>query len=149
MEGKEIVTLTSCVEVYLRARRLDGYSDKTLYSYKLHLRRLALDLGADTAIDAIKLEHEIFEVLKQTALQVALDGYVVEAQEVEVVRVFQHLLREFGLRSGQCSIEIRECRALPFIQFGFDLGFEHGSAPAVLYGGAGVPLTQLGLFNLL
>ena len=45
MDRQEVPTLASCVQTYLRARRLDGYSDKTLYSHKLHLKRLALDLG--------------------------------------------------------------------------------------------------------
>ena len=31
-----------------------------------------------------QLEHEVFQVLKQTALQVALEGCVVEAQEIGI-----------------------------------------------------------------
>ena len=57
MDEKKVLTLASSVDAYLKARKLDGYSDKTLYSYKLHLKRLALNLGDGTPIGVIKLEH--------------------------------------------------------------------------------------------
>lgn len=57
MEEQKVFTLASCVQAYLRARKLDGYSDKTLYSYQLHLKRLTLDLEDSTLINIIGLEH--------------------------------------------------------------------------------------------
>ena len=53
MDEQEAHTLASCIEVHLKARRLDGYSDKTLYSYELHLRCLALDLNGEITVEAI------------------------------------------------------------------------------------------------
>ena len=69
MEDREVETLTSCVQTYLRARKLDGYSDKTLYSYKLHLKRLASDLGGGVPVKAIKLEHLRSHLTSLTHLQ--------------------------------------------------------------------------------
>ena len=68
MDCEEKQTITSCVQAYLRARKLDGYSDKTLYSYKLHLKRLMSDVGDEATVEEIKLEHEGFEVFEKTAL---------------------------------------------------------------------------------
>ena len=45
MDEQEAFTLERCVSAFLEARKLDGYSDKTLYSYKLHLKRLTSDLN--------------------------------------------------------------------------------------------------------
>ena len=58
MDEQKVFTLASCVQAYLRARRLDGYSDKTLYSYKLHLKRLTLDLD-DKYPDTNNLKYSL------------------------------------------------------------------------------------------
>ena len=69
MEDREVETLVSCFQTYLRARKLDGYSEKTLHSYKLHLERLILDLGGGTPIDAVQLEHLRSHLTSLTHLQ--------------------------------------------------------------------------------
>ena len=69
MHDQKVVTLASCVSAYLKARRLDGYSDKTLYSYKLHLRRLITDVGETIPIDTIRLEHLRTHLTSLTHLQ--------------------------------------------------------------------------------
>ncbi len=66
---KEDFTLVSCIRTYLKAQKLDGYSNKTLYSYKLHLQGLVLDLDVDTAVQTIKLEHLRAHLTSLTHLQ--------------------------------------------------------------------------------
>ena len=66
MEDREVETLVSCFQTYLRARKLDGYSEKTLHSYKLHLERL---MGGGTPIDAVQLEHLRSHLTSLTHLQ--------------------------------------------------------------------------------
>jgi hypothetical protein len=36
----------------------------------------------------------------------AFTSVLVQGQEIEIVRIFEDLLREVGLRLGQCSLEL-------------------------------------------
>ena len=69
MEEGKVITLAGCVSAYLEARKLDGYSDKTLYSYRLHLMRLVEDVGSTVPVDAVKLEHLRAHLTSLTHLQ--------------------------------------------------------------------------------
>ena len=86
---EEKQTVTSCVQAYLRARKLDGYSDKTLYSYRLHLNRLAVDLGNATPIGMVKLEHLRTHLTSLTHLQTSS-----LANKVRALKAFFKLLYE-------------------------------------------------------
>ena len=105
MEGKEIVTLTSCVEVYLRARKLDGYSNKTLYSYRLHLKRLASDFGDGTPVDTINLEHLRTHLTSLTHLQTSS-----LANKVRALKAFFKWLYEEEILERNPALKLREPR---------------------------------------
>jgi hypothetical protein len=66
---------------------------------------VALDLDAVLPADereaGAQLEQKPGDVADQRAFDVALVGFVAEAEEVEVVRVLQHLGRQLGLGRGQ------------------------------------------------
>ena len=57
MDQSSTPTLTTAIRSYLGAKRLDGYSPHTLYSYRRQLQHLAVRLGSDTRVDQIRLEH--------------------------------------------------------------------------------------------
>ena len=83
MNRSSIPTLTAALRSYLEAKRLDGYSPRTLYSYRRQLQHLAVRLGSDTLVDQIQLEHlrtylSRFTHLKTSSL----------ANRIRVVKVF-------------------------------------------------------------
>ena len=105
MEVREVETLTSCVRMYLRARKLDGYSDKTLYSYRLHLKRLIVDLGGGTLIDTVKLEHLRTHLMSLTHLQTSS-----LANKVRALKAFFKWLYEEETLDRNPALKLREPR---------------------------------------
>lgn len=89
MDQAPTPTLTAATYSYLKAKRLDGYSPRTLYSYRRQLQHLTERLGSDTLVDQIQLEHlhthlSSFTYLKTSSL----------ANRVRVVKVFFKWLHE-------------------------------------------------------
>lgn len=99
------VTLASCIHMYLKTRKLDGYSDKTLYSYKLHLKRLALDQGDRTPIGAIRLEHLRSHLASLTHLQTSS-----LANKVRALKAFFKWLYEEEFLERNPALKLREPR---------------------------------------
>ena len=98
-------TLTAAVRSYLEARRLDGYSSRTLYSYRRQLQYLAERLGNDTAVDEIRLEHlraylSGFTHLKTSSL----------ANRVRVVKVFFKWLHKEEALLRNPAVKLKEPR---------------------------------------
>ena len=96
------VTLTSSIHTYLRARRLDGYSEKTLYSYKLHLKRLILDLGGGTPIGGVRLEHLRTHLTSLTHLQTSS-----LANKVRALKAFFKWLYEEEILERNPALKLR------------------------------------------
>ena len=65
-----------------------------------------------------------------------------------IVRIFDQLARQVGLRGGESLIEIGNRLSLPFVQVGFDLMHENGTRPAVFDTGMSVLFTQSRIFEL-
>ncbi len=64
-----------------------------------------------------------------------------QREEVEVVGVFQHLLREIGLWRRERGREVGDRLALSLEEIRLDLVDEHCARPAVFEGLQGVPET--------
>ena len=105
MDGQETLTVASCVQAYLRVRKLDGYSDKTLYSYKLHLKRLAVDLDGSTPIDIIRLEHLRTHLMNLAHLQTSS-----LANKVRALKAFFKWLYEEEILERNPALKLREPR---------------------------------------
>ena len=105
MDEQKILTLASCISAYLKARKLDGYSDKTLYSYKLYLKRLASGLGDGTPVDAIRLEHLRAHLTSLTHLQTSS-----LANKVRSLKAFFKWLYEEEILERNPALKLREPR---------------------------------------
>ncbi len=105
MDKQEASTLASCVQTYLKARKLDGYSDKTLYSYRLHLNHLAADLGDATPISMVKLEHLRTHLTSLTHLQTSS-----LANKVRALKAFFKWLYEEEVLERNPALKLREPR---------------------------------------
>ena len=105
MEYEEIPTLTICVRTYLEARRLDGYSNQTLYSYKLHLQHLIVDIGEMTAVDEVKLEHLRTHLTGLTHLQTSS-----LANKVRAFKAFFRWLHDEEILERNPALKLREPR---------------------------------------
>ena len=105
MDEQEVSTLASCVQAYLKARKLDDYSDKTLYSYRLHLNRLIADLGDATPISAVKLEHLRTHLTSLTHLQTSS-----LASKVRALKAFFKWLYEEEILERNPALKVREPR---------------------------------------
>ncbi len=97
--------LTTVIHSYLEAKRLDGYSSRTLYSYRRQLQHLAMRLGSDTLVDQIRLEHlrtylSGFTRLKTSSL----------ANRVRVVKVFFKWLHEEEVLLRNPAVKLKEPR---------------------------------------
>ncbi len=98
-------TLTMAIHFYLEAKRLDGYSPRTLYSYRRQLQHLAPTLGKDTPVEYVQLEHlraylSGFTHLKMSSL----------ANRVRVVKVFFKWLHEEETLLRNPAVKLREPR---------------------------------------
>lgn len=88
-------------------------------------------------------------MLQQSAFQIAFLRFVRKRQKIEVVRVFDELLREIGLWPRKSGLKIRGCFPLPFIESTLYLQRENVSAPSILDRCIGVPKPFLRGLNLL
>ena len=98
-------TLTMAIPSYLEAKRLDGYSPRTLYSYRRQLQHLAVRLGSDMLVDQIQLEHlraylSSFTHLKTSSL----------ANRIRVVKVFFKWLHEEEVLLRNPAVKLKEPR---------------------------------------
>ena len=105
MNQSSICTLTTAICSYLEAKRLDGYSPRTLYSYRRQLQHLAVCLGNSTRVDQIRLEHlrahlSGFTHLKTSSL----------ANRVRVVKVFFKWLHEEEVLLRNPAVKLKEPR---------------------------------------
>ena len=87
-----------------------------------------------------QFQQEAPDVFKQAAFQIPLVRLTAEREEVEVVRVFEKLLGEVGLRRRQGTVEVVLHLTLTRIKIGVDLVDEDIAAPPVLDGLPHVPL---------
>ena len=78
-------------------------------------------LTADKRETDTEFEQKFADVFHQSIFQIAFDRFVVQSQKIEIIRVFQQLFRQIGLRFRQSQIEIRHGFSLPLKQFAFDL----------------------------
>lgn len=98
-------TLTTAVRSYLEARHLDGYSPRTLYSYRRQLQHLTERLRHDLSVDEIRLEYlraylSGFTHLKMSSL----------ANRVRVVKVFFKWLHEEETLLRNPAVKLKEPR---------------------------------------
>lgn len=98
-------TLTTAVPSYLEAKRLDGYSPRTLYAYHRQLRHLSEHLGEDLPVDEVQLDHlrtylSSFTHLKMSSL----------ANRVRVVKVFFKWLHEEQTLLRNPAVKLKEPR---------------------------------------
>ncbi len=105
MDQSSKPTLTTAIRSYLEAKRLDGYSPRTLYSYRRQLQHLAVHLGSDTLVDRIRLEYlrpylSSFTHLKTSSL----------ANRVRVVKVFFKWLHEEEVLLRNPAVKLKEPR---------------------------------------
>ena len=105
MDQSSMPTLTMAVRSYLEAKRLDGYSPRTLYSYRRQLQYLAERLGNDMTVNEIRLEHlraylSGFTHLKTSSL----------ANRVRVVKVFFKWLHEEETLLRNPAVKLKEPR---------------------------------------
>ena len=105
MDEREGLTLASCISTYFKARKLDGYSDKTLYSYRLHLKRLASDLGDGTSIITVRLVHLRAHLTSLTHLQTSS-----LANKVRALKAFFKWLYEEEILERNPALKLREPR---------------------------------------
>ena len=105
MDGQKATTLESCIHTYLKARRLDGYSDQTLYSYKLHLQRLIIDIGDTTAVDEVKLEHLRTHLTGLAHLQTSS-----LANKIRALKAFFRWLHEEEILERNSALKLKEPR---------------------------------------
>ena len=82
---------------------------------------------------------------KQPLLKVALARLPAQRQEIEVIRVFQDLLRQIRLGCRQRAREVGRGLPLPEVEVTVDVVRSHRATPPVLHRLAGVPLTLHGI----
>ena len=105
MNQSSTPTLATAIHSYLEAKRLDGYSPRTLYSYRRQLQHLANALGNDTPVEHVRLEHlraylSGFTHLKMSSL----------ANRVRVVKVFFKWLHEEEVLLRNPAVKLKEPR---------------------------------------
>jgi hypothetical protein len=62
-----------------------------------------------------QIEQKALDVIEQTTFKLLLTRIMSQCQENEVVRVFEKLLCQVGLRRRQGATEIAWCHALPLM----------------------------------
>lgn len=105
MDEQKVFTLANCMTAYLKTRKLDGYSNKTLYSYKLHLQRLLSDVGGEAVVETIKLKHLRNHLTSLTHLQTSS-----LANKVRALKVFFKWLYEEEVLKRNPALKLREPR---------------------------------------
>ncbi len=86
---------------------------------------------------------------QQAAFQIALLRFGCQRQEIKIVRVFDELPGEIGLRRWKSGLKICDRLSLPFVESALYLQHEDVSAPAVLDRRMGVPEPFLRCLELL
>lgn len=85
-------------------------------------------------------------MMNQGPLKIALLDLNTQAEEVEVVGVFENLQGQIGLWCWQGAVEVGDGLALPVVQIALDLMNENIPTPAVLDGLTYVEFTLIWLF---
>lgn len=106
-------------------------------------------LTSDEGKTYAELQQELPDVVEQASFEFTLLGLGRKGQEIEIVRIFQDLLREIRLRLWQGTCEVRQRSSLPMVQAAFDLQDEDVAAPAVSNCLFGIPQPLFGGFQLL
>ena len=94
-----------------------------------------------------EFEQEALDVIDQSLLDLALAPRVGGAEEVEEVRILEHLRGHVRMRGRQRGLEVGEGLAVALVGAAVDLQFEDAPAPAVLDGLPDVPLADFGLLH--
>ncbi len=68
---------------------------------------------------------------EESVFEIALVGFLSEGEKVEVVRIFENLLSEIGLRPRESRLEIGDCLPLAAEEPALDLHYEDVPAPAI------------------
>src|SRR4029077_2084726 len=97
------------------------------------------NLAADEGEPNAELDEKLAQVREEFPLQVALLRFGRESEEIEIVRVFDDLLRKIGLRLRESGLEIGERLSLTAVEATVDLHDEDVAAPAILNGLLGIP----------
>ena len=104
---------------------------------------------ADEGETGPELDEELLDVLQQPFLKGAFLGVLGEGEKLEVVRVFQRLPGQVGLRGREGLLEIGLGLALPLVEIALDPVDEDGPAPAVFDRLArGTRAVRLGVLSL-
>lgn len=105
-------------------------------------------LASDEGEADAQLNEELAQMRKKPPFEVAFLRLPCEGQEVEVVRVFEELLRKVGLWRREDSLEVRDGFPLALVETAFDVNDEHIAAPTVLNGALDVPEALCGVLDL-
>ena len=105
-------------------------------------------LAADEGEARAQLQQEPSDVADDGILDVALVGLLAQAQEIEMVRVLEHLCDQPCLGRRQPAIEVVQRRPLPQVEPALDMRFEDGTGPALRERPRRVPLSGDGVGNL-
>jgi hypothetical protein len=104
-----------------------------------------LAVEAWTAVEGesrAKLEQKASDVAHQRNFDIALVSLIPETEEVEVVRVLQHLGGKPGMRWRQAPVKVRHGSALPEVELVPDLNIEGVARPGLGHRFACIPLAQ-------
>ena len=63
-----------------------------------------------------KFQQKRADVREQSDFHVSLLRVIAKRQKIEIVRVFQQVAHQIGLRRGQGALEVRDGFALPLMQ---------------------------------
>ena len=105
MDQSSRPTLTAALRSYLEAKRLDGYSPRTLYSYRRQSKHLASVLGKGTSVEHVRLEHLRTYLFSFTHLKTSS-----LANRVRVVKVFFKWLHEEEVLLRNPAVKLKEPR---------------------------------------
>jgi len=105
-------------------------------------------LATDEGEAGAELEQEARDMADERALDVVLVGFVAQAEEIEVVGVFERLDCELRVGRGQVALEVGERRTLPQVQPALDAGFERRARPTLPRGLGRVPFAFARICNL-
>lgn len=109
---------------------------------------LQQDLAADERESGAQFQQERLQVIDQGLFDLPLGARGGGAQEVEQVRVLEHLRSQVGVARRQGGGEVGDCPARPLVQSRVDLHGQHVAAPALLARLAGVPESGAGVLEL-
>jgi len=85
---------------------------------------------------------------QQTTLDLPLVRLTGDGQKIEVVRIFQDLFGQIGVRRREGPLKVGDCLPFPLAKPTLNLKHQDVPAPAVLDGGTEVPLPLLPVLEL-